>query len=174
MPEQAGAVTFKGTPMTLCGEGTIAEGQPAPDATLTAIDLSERKLSDYRGKTVVVATVPSLDTSVCDTQTRQFNEQAAGLGDGVAVLTISNDLPFAQKRWCGAAGVERVETLSDYKDHNFQSAWGLRVKELGLIARSVTVLDGSGVVRHHQLVPEIAEQPDYDAALEAAKGAAGA
>lgn len=173
MAEQAGAVTFKGTPMTLTGDGSIAEGQPAPDAALTAIDLSEKKLSDYRGKVAIVATVPSLDTSVCDAQTREFNEKAAELGENVVVLTISNDLPFAQKRWCGAAGVERVETLSDYKDHQFQNAWGLRVKELGLIARSVTVLDPQGKVAYHQLVPEIAEQPDYGPVLEAAKRAAG-
>jgi thiol peroxidase len=172
MVEQAGAVTFKGNPMTLAGEGRIAEGQPAPDATLLANDLSEKKLSDYLGKVAIVATVPSLDTSVCDAQTRQFNEQASALGENVAVLTVSNDTPFAQKRWCGAAGVERVETLSDFRDHELQQGWGLRVKELGVIARSVTVLDPSGNVAYHQLVQEIAEHPDYEAALGAAEQAA--
>jgi len=174
MPEQAGGVTFKGNPMTLAGEGSVAEGRPAPDATLLANDLTEKKLSDYRGKVAIIATVPSLDTSVCDAQTRQFNEQASALGEGVVVLTVSNDTPFAQKRWCGAAGVDRVETLSDFRDHELQHRWGLRVKELGVIARSVTVLDASGKVAHHQLVKEIAEHPDYDAARAAAKQAAGA
>jgi len=173
MPERQGAVTFKGDPMTLTGSGQITEGQPAPDFELVDTSMQTRRLSDDRGKVVVLSTVPSLDTSVCDAQTRRFNAEAAELGDDVVVLTVSVDLPMAQKRWCGSAGVDNIITLSDYKDHSFQDAWGLRIKELGLIARSVTVIDREGKVVYHELVPEVAQEPDYDEALEAVKKAKG-
>ncbi len=166
MSEREGAITFKGNPMTLVGN-ELQVGQPAPDFALTANDLSTKTKADYAGKTVVLSTVPSLDTPVCDVQTRAFNDRAAELSGDVVILTVSVDLPFAQKRWCGAAGAERVELLSDYKDHGFMNAYGLRVKELGLIARSVSVIDGDGTVVYHELVPEIAQEPNYDAALEA-------
>ncbi len=171
MTQRQGAVTFKGKPMTLMGE-ELTVGQASPDFSLTANDLSTKTLDDYRGKVILLATVPSLDTGVCDTMTRRFNEQAAKLGDNVVVLTVSMDLPFAQKRWCGAANVENVETLSDYKDHRFGSAWGLRIKELGLLARSVSVIDSDGHIAYHELVREVTEEPDYDAALAAAKSLA--
>ncbi len=164
----AKTVTMKGNPLHLTGEG-LSVGAEVADAELIATDLSAKKLSDYRGKVVVLSTVPSLDTSVCDTQTRKFNEQAAGLGDDVVVLTVSMDLPFAQKRWCGAAGIENVECLSDYKTHKFGMATGLRVQELGVLARSVSVIGRDGKVVYHELVPEIAQEPDYAAALDAAK-----
>lgn len=170
MSEREGAITFKGNPMTLVGN-ELQVGQPAPDFALTANDLSTKTKADYAGKTIVLSTVPSLDTPVCDVQTRAFNDKAAELGDGVVILTVSVDLPFAQKRWCGAAGAERVELLSDYKDHNFMNAYGLRVKELGLVARSVSVIDADGAVVYHELVPEIAQEPNYDAALEAVAAA---
>ncbi len=173
MPDKQGAVTFKGNPMTLTGSGELAEGQPAPEFTLIGTDMQPKSLADYRGKTVVLSTVPSLDTSVCDTQTRRFNAEAADLGDDVVILTVSNDLPMAQKRWCGAAEVDNIVTLSDYMDHSFQDAWGLRIKELGLIARSVTVIDADGKIVYHQLVPEVAQEPDYDTALAAVKQARG-
>jgi thiol peroxidase len=166
-------VTMKGQPMTLAGQ-ELAVGQPAPDVELTAVDLSKKKLSAYRGKVVVLCTVPSLDTSVCDAQTRRFNEEATALGEDVVVLTVSMDLPFAAKRWCGAAGVDRVECLSDYADHSFGQAYGLRVEPIGLLARSVSVIDRQGEVVYHQLVPEIAQEPDYEPALAAAKAAAAA
>jgi len=171
MTERKGAVTFKGEPMTLVGEAEIVVGDKAPDFELVATDLTTRRLSDYKGKVVVLSTVPSLDTSVCDVQTRRFNAEAAELGDDVEVLTVSMDLPFAQKRWCGAAGVERVTCLSDYKAHDFGRQYALRIQELGLLARSVTVIDREGTVAYHELVREIAEEPNYDAALDVVKQA---
>ncbi len=170
MSERTGAVTFKGNPLTLVGDA-VSSGQSAPTFTLTANDLSDKSLDDYKGRVVVMATVPSLDTPVCDTEIRRFNEEAAGLGEDVSVLAVSMDLPFAQKRWCGAAGVERVETLSDYKDRSFGRNYGLFIKELGLLARAVIVIDKQGRIAHHELVKEVAEEPNYDAALSAAKAA---
>ncbi len=169
MTERAGAITLKGNPKTLVGN-PIKVGQSAPDFNLRGQDLSEIKLADYAGKTLIVATVPSLDTPVCDTETRRFNEEAAKLGDQVRVLVVSVDLPMAQKRWCGAAGVANVTTASDYLDHKFGVDWGIRIKEIGLLARSVTVVDPSGKVAYHELVGEVADEPNYDAALAAAKG----
>ncbi|MHC4994548.1 MAG: thiol peroxidase [Planctomycetota bacterium] len=171
MSEHEGVITFKGGPLTLLGDAPTA-GSAAPDFTLAANDLSAKSLSDYAGKTVILSVVPSLDTPVCDTQTRKFNEEAAGLSDNTVVLTVSVDLPMAQARWCGAAGVERVETLSDYKDHGFGVAYGVRIKELGLLTRAVFVIDGGGQVTYSQIVPEVTDEPDYAAALEAAKAIA--
>lgn len=168
MSEHPHAITFKGNPMTLVGE-QVNEGDTAPDVTLIANDLSEHKLSDYRGKTIVLATVPSLDTGVCDAETRRFNEEAANYGDDTVVLTVSMDLPFAQKRWCGAAGIDRVTTLSDYRDRELAQSFGLLIKELGLLARSVLIIDPQGVVRYKQLVPEVAQEPDYAAVADALK-----
>ena len=171
MSERTGAVTFKGDPLTLIGE-EVSVGSDAPDFTATTTDLAPKKLSDYKGKVVVLSSVPSLDTPVCDTQTRKFNEEAAKLGDDVAVLTVSLDLPFAQKRWCGAAGVDNIVALSDYKgDHDYANKYGRMIKELGLLARSVAVVDKQGVLTYSQLVQEVAEEPDYEAALSAAKAA---
>ena len=170
MPDRTGVITFKGGPLTLEGDA-VNVGDKAPDATLAANDLSEKKLSDYCGKVCIVSVVPSLDTPVCDAQTRRFNEAAGQLGDEMVVLTVSMDLPFAQKRWCGGAGIDHVETLSDYKNHDFASAYGLYIKELGLLARCVMVLDRQGTIKYIDLVREVASEPDYDAALEAAKAA---
>ncbi|MBY0307128.1 MAG: thiol peroxidase [Phycisphaerales bacterium] len=163
---------MRGKPVTLEGQA-VAVGRPAPDFTAVANDLSEKKLSDWRGRTVILSTVPSLDTAVCDKETRTFNQRAAGLGDGVVVLTVSMDLPFAQKRWCGAAGIDRVVTLSDFKRREVGERYGLRMAENGLLARAVTVIDPRGVVRYQQIVGEVASEPDYDAAVEAARAAAG-
>ena len=168
MAERTAAVTLKGKAMTLVGE-ELKVGAKAPDFTLTANDLSPRSLADYAGKVKILSVVPSLDTPVCDTQTRKFNERAAELGPDGVVLTISMDLPMAQNRWCGATGAENVQCLSDYKDHTFGSAYGVRIKEVGLLARTVIVLDRDDTVKHLQLVPEVAEEPNYDAALDAAK-----
>lgn len=166
MTEKAQAITLHGNPFTLVGNEP-AIGKPAPDATLVDNDLKPVKLSDYGGKVVILSTVPSLDTPVCDMQTRRFNTEAAALGKDVAVLTLSMDLPFAQKRWCGAAGVDQVVTLSDYKEADFARAYGLLIKELRLLARAVLVIDRDGVIRYYQLVKEVSEEPDYDAVLAA-------
>jgi thioredoxin-dependent peroxiredoxin len=168
MEERKGLVTMKGKPVTLVGQAVKA-GQKAPDFEVTANDLSPVKFSSFAGKVCIIASVPSLDTSVCDMETRKFNEKAAGLGSDVVVLTISMDLPFAQKRWCGAAGIKNVQTLSDYRDASFGNAYGVLIKDLRLLARAVFVVDKKGVVRYLQIVPEIATEPDYDAALKAVK-----
>ena len=170
MSQGTASRTFKGNPVSIVGEPPKV-GEKAPDFSLTNTDMARRKLSDYEGKVKLISVVGSLDTSVCDNQTRHFNEQVAALGDDVVVLTISMDLPMAQKRWCGAAGVDRVECLSDYKDHSFGKDWGVRVEDIGLLARSVFVVDRDDVVRYAELVPEIVQEPDYDAALAALKEA---
>lgn len=168
MTEHAGAVTMKGNPLTLLGDMPTV-GDPAPDFELTAADMSGKTLKDFAGQVKLLEIVPSLDTSVCDTETRKFNELAATLGDNIVVLTISMDLPMAQKRWCGAAGVDQVVCLSDYKDHRFGQSYGLRIKELGLLARAIIVIDQNDIVQYVQLVKEVAQEPDYNAALNAAK-----
>jgi thiol peroxidase len=168
MMERDGLVTMKGNPVTLLGEEVTA-GSEAPDFTALDTDLKPVSLKDFRGKVVVVASVPSVDTPVCDAETRRFNEEAAGLGDGVAILAVSMDLPFALKRWCGAAGVDRVVTLSDHRDASFGRDWGVLLKDLRLLARSVWVVDREGTVRYAQLVKEIAEEPDYGEVLKAVK-----
>jgi thiol peroxidase len=168
MNERKGIVTMKGKPVTLTGT-PVKVGQKAPDFEVVANDLSTVKLSSFAGKTCIIASVPSLDTSVCDIETRRFNEEAGKLGGDVVVLTISMDLPFAQKRWCGAAGIKNIQTLSDYRDASFGKAYGVLIKELRLLARAVFVVDKAGVVRYVQIVPEIATEPDYNAALKAVK-----
>ena len=168
MGEQRGIVTMKGKPVTLTGT-PVNVGQKAPDFEVVANDLSAVKLSSFAGKTCIIASVPSLDTSVCDIETRRFNEEAGKLGGDIVVLTISMDLPFAQKRWCGAAGIKNVQTLSDHRDVSFGSAYGVLIKELRLLARAVFVVDKAGVVRYVQIVPEIATEPDYNAVLKAVK-----
>ena len=171
MKERTGLATMHGNPLTLLGAG-VAVGDKAPDFGLLKNDLSPATLKDYAGKVLILSVVPSLDTPVCDMQTRRFNQEAAALGDGVRVLTVSMDLPFAQARWCGAAGVERVLTLSDHREASFGQAYGLLIKELRLLARAVLVVDALGVIRHYQLVGEVSQEPDYDAALSVARSLA--
>jgi thioredoxin-dependent peroxiredoxin len=170
MKERTGLVTLRGNPFTLLGD-EVKVGQVAPNFTALANDLSPVELSAFRGKVCILSAVPSLDTPVCDTMTRRFNEEAAGLGPDVRILTISMDLPFAQARWCGAAGVDRVQTLSDHRDASFGLAYGVLIKELRLLARSVFVVDRDGNIRHAQIVGETANEPDYDAVLAVAKAA---
>jgi thiol peroxidase len=169
MAERTGLVTLKGNPLTLLGN-EVKVGQAAPDATLVANDLSEVKLSSLlKGKRTIIAAVPSLDTPVCDTETRRFNKEAASLGEDVSILVISMDLPFAQKRWCGAAGIDKLKTLSDHRDASFGNAYGVLVKNVRILARSIFVIDENGKVAYTQIVKEVATEPDYDAALQALK-----
>ncbi|MFC1678774.1 thiol peroxidase [Elusimicrobiota bacterium] len=162
--EATRTVTMKGNPLTLSGEG-IKPGDKAPDFTALDNGLAPVTLSSFAGKVVVISSVPSLDTPVCDLQTRRFNQEAGKLVGDVVVLTLSMDLPFAQKRWCGAAGVDKVKTLSDHRDASFGLSYGMLIKELRLLARGVFLVDREGVVRYAQLVDEIATEPDYDAVL---------
>lgn len=166
--ERTGIITFKGNPMTLQGPD-VKPGDPAPDFRVVNTDLQPVALADSQGKVRLVAVVPSLDTGVCDTMTRKFNEQAAGLPEGAVVYTVSMDLPFAQKRWCGNAGIEKVKTLSDYQDRSFGLNYGVLIKELKLLARSVFVIDANGKIAYREIVPEVTSEPDYDAALAAVK-----
>jgi len=170
MSVHTGLITLKGNPVTLLGD-LPRPGERAPDFTALGGDMNEVSLSDLAGKVLVIASVPSLDTPVCSVETKRFNEEAAKLGDGVSVVTISMDLPFAQKRWCGAEGVETVTTLSDHRAASFGRAYGLLIKEVRLLARAVLVVDRDGVVRHVQLVREVSEEPDYDAVLKAVEAA---
>ncbi len=165
MEERKGIITMKGQPLTLLGKG-LEVGEPAPDFEVLANDLSPVKLSSFRGKICIISSVPSLDTSVCDTMTRRFNEEAGSLGGDVIVLTISMDLPFAQSRWCGAADVKNVQTLSDHRDASFGNGFGVLIKELRLLARAVSVVDKEGIVRHIQIVNELTNEPDYEAVLK--------
>ena len=166
MEEHAGKVTMRGNPLTLVGK-EIQVGDQAPGFRVLDNDLSPVQLSSYQGKICVISSVPSLDTPVCDMETRRFNDEAGKLGPDVVILTISMDLPFAQKRWCGAAGVDKVITLSDHLDASFGEAYGLLIKELRLLARAVFVVDREGIVQYIQLVKEVADEPDYDAVLDA-------
>jgi thiol peroxidase len=168
MQERDGLVTMKGNPITLMGS-ELQVGDKAPDFVAIDNDLNPVNFDSFRGKVCIISSVPSLDTPVCDMETRRFNDEAGRLGDEVEILTISMDLPFAQKRWCGAAGVDRVQTLSDHRDAAFGQAYGVLIKGLRLLARAVFVVDKEGSIRHIELVKEIASEPDYDSVLTAVK-----
>lgn len=161
-------VTMKGNPVTLLGP-EITPGMAAPDFAVVDNDLGLVSLADFKGKVVVLSAVPSLDTPVCDMETRRFNQEAQALGDKVKILTVSMDLPFAQKRWCGNAGVENVQTVSDYQAASFGQAYGVLIDGLRLLARAIFVVDPRGQVAYVQIVPEIASEPDYAAVIEAVK-----
>jgi len=166
--ERTGVATFKGNPITLIGP-EIKAGDKAPDFTVSRNLLTEETLANYKGKVKLISVVPSLDTGVCDQQTRRFNEEAAKLGDNVVVLTISVDLPFAQSRWCGAAGVDKVITLSDYKYRSFGQAYGVLIKEFQLLMRSIFVIDANDTVQYVEYVKEMTEHPNYEAAIAAVR-----
>jgi thiol peroxidase len=168
MTEHPGAITMKGNPLTLLGD-LPAVGQPAPDFEVLDNNLTPVKLSSFKGKICVIASVPSLDTPICDIETRRFNTEAAQFSADVVILTISMDLPFAQKRWCGAAGIDKVITLSDHRNAEFGTAFGMLIKELRLLARAVFVIDRDGIVRLVQLVKEVSQEPDYTAVLDCIK-----
>jgi len=172
--ERKGIVTLRGNAVTLSGP-EIKAGQAAPDFTVIDNNLQPVRLSENKGKVLILSAVPSVDTPVCDTETRRFNQEAASLGSGIEVWTISVDLPFAQKRWCGAAGVERVRVLSDFRDRTFGQSYGILIKDgplAGVTARAVFVVGKDGKVKHVEYVKEIATEPDYNAVLGAAKAAA--
>ena len=169
MIERTGITAVHGNPLTLLGR-EVAVGEKAPDCAASDNDLKPVRLSSFAGKVVILSFVPSLDTPTCDMETRRFNIEAASLGSDVAIVTVSMDLPFAQKRWCGAAGVERVITLSDYKDRCMGEHFGVLIKENGLTARAVFVIDKSGVVRYVQIVPDLSREPDYAPIMAQARG----
>jgi len=168
MIERTGIITFKGNPFTLLGP-ELKVGDKAPDFSVVDNALAPVALASHAGRIRVISAVPSLDTPVCDTETRRFNQEAAALPDNVVVLTVSLDLPFAQKRWCGAAGIDRVTTLSDYRERSFGTAYGVLIKELLLLSRSIFVIDAKDTIRYIQHVPEVTSEPDYAAVLNAVK-----
>ncbi len=166
--ERTGVATLKGNPITLIGP-ELKKGDKAPDFQLNQSLVDVVSLKNYAGKVKLISVVPSIDTGVCDAQTRRFNVEAANLGEKVAILTVSVDLPFAQARWCGAAGVDQVTLLSDYKDNNFGIAYGVLIKELKLDMRAILVIDENDTIQYVEVLKEMAEHPDYDAALAAVK-----
>ena len=158
--ERKGVITFKGNPLTLVGP-ELKIYQLAPDFMVVAQDLKPVKFSSFKGQTIVISSVPSLDTPVCEQQTKKFNEEATHLN--AKVLTISVDLPFAQKRFCDAFNIKNVTVLSDYKDREFGRSFGLLIKELGLLTRAVLVIDPNGKISYTQIVKEVTQEPDYQA-----------
>jgi len=164
--ERTDLVKMKGKQLTLVGN-EVKAGDTAPDFEVLNEMLEPVRLSSFSGKVVVIVSVPSIDTPVCDLEARRFNEEAGKLGDDIVVLTISMDLPFAQKRWCAAAGVTNVQLLSDHRDASFGNSFGVLIKELRLLARSVFVIDRADTVRYIQLVEETTDEPDYEAVLKA-------
>ncbi|NBD25455.1 thiol peroxidase [Paenibacillus glycinis] len=169
--ERTGKATVGGQPITLVGP-ELKVGDKAPAFTINKDLMTEASLSDYKGKIKLISVVPSLDTDVCDAQTRRFNQEASKLGDGVVVLTISVDLPFAQSRFCATAGIERVITLSDYKHRAFGEAYGVLIKELQLDQRAIFIVDADDTVRYVEYLSELSDHPDYDGALAALRGIA--
>lgn len=165
MGERAGIVTMRGNPLTLTGNEVKVDDK-APDFVALANDLSPVAFSSFRGKVCVVSSVPSLDTPVCNAQTRRLDREAERLGADLAILTISMDLPFAQKRWSDAARMNRVQTVSDHRDASFGASYGLLIKELRLLARAVLVVDRDGTIRYIQLVKEITDEPHYEAVFD--------
>jgi thiol peroxidase len=172
--ERAGTITFKGNPMTLVGP-ELKIGDSAPEFRLTASDLSVKNLdalTEHGTRAVLLIAVPSLDTSVCSTESQKFNARIAELPAGMAAYVVSMDLPFAQSRWCGAQGDVTLGMLSDYRDHSFGRGCGLLIKELGLLARANLVIGADKRVRYVEIVPEVTTEPDYDATIAAAQAAA--
>jgi thioredoxin-dependent peroxiredoxin len=166
MEKSTDKVTMKGNPVTLVGS-SLNVGDAAPDAILTANDLSDCTIQSLKGKTLILSVVPSLDTAVCALQTKRFESEAVNLGSDVMIVTISMDLPFAQKRWCSECGVSKVMTLSDHRRGTFGEAYGVLIKEFRLLARSIFVIDPDGIIRYKEIVNEITSEPDYASALKA-------
>lgn len=169
MAVRQGIITMQGKPLTLVGPDLVAGGK-APDFTLLDADLKEVKLNDLAGKIKVISVTPSLDTPVCDLQLRRFNHEAATLPGDVVVLNVSMDLPFAISRFCATASIDRAKALSDHRDASFGEAYGVLIRELRLLARSIFIVDKDDVVRYREIVPEESNHPDYDKALDALRG----
>ncbi|GBD38251.1 putative thiol peroxidase [bacterium HR37] len=167
--ERPGAVTMRGNPVTLIGP-ELKVGDKAPNFTVFEAIGSPVTLDDFKGKIKVFNVIVSVDTPVCDAQTKRFNQEAAGLPGDVEIITVSMDLPFALKRYCSAAGIDRVKTVSDYRDASFGQAYGVLIKEHRLLARAIFVVDRDDTIRHVEYVKEITEHPNYDKALEVLKG----
>ncbi|MCB0334645.1 MAG: thiol peroxidase [Bdellovibrionales bacterium] len=155
-------ITMKGNPLKVMG-APVTVGEKAPNFKLTGVDMQDLELKDFAGKKLIVCAVPSVDTPVCQTETRAFNEKASVLGDDVEVLFVSMDLPFAQKRWCGAENLSNIKTASDFKYRGFGESYGVYLPDLGLLARAVFVIDASGTVTYVDYVSEVAEEPNYEA-----------
>jgi len=170
--ERKGVVTVKGGPLTLLGDA-IKVGQKAPDFKVITHDLAGAAFSEFKGKIKLIASVPSLDTPVCDTEIKRFNDEAAAVSKDVVVIFISMDLPFAQKRFCDAFDIDRVKTFSDHRDADFGLKYGVLIKELRLLARAVFVIDKEDNVKYIECVKELTSPPNYDAALKALKETAG-
>lgn len=168
MQERSGIITFKGNPFTLLGP-SLKVGDKAPEFTVVDNGLAPVNLATSAGTIRIISAVPSLDTPVCDTETRRFNSEAVALPGNVQVLTISLDLPFAQKRWCGTAGIEKVVTLSDYRERSFGQNYGVLIKELLLLTRAIFIVDAADVIRYIQIVPEVTNEPDYAEVIAAVK-----
>ncbi len=166
--ERTGVVTGRGKPLTLIGPG-LKPGDKAPNFKVLANDLSEITLDTDKGKVRLYLSVPSLDTAVCDAETRRFNQEAANFPSGVAVYAISCDLPFAQKRWCGVSNVSNLKTASDHRDLSFGTAYGTLIKETRWLCRAVFLVDKDGVLKYVEYVPEVSSEPNYEAALKAVK-----
>jgi thiol peroxidase len=168
MEEHTEKITMHGNRLTLLGN-LPKEGDTAPDFEILDNELLPVKLSSFRGKVCIIISVPSLDTPVCDIETRRFNKEAARLGSNVNVIVISMDLPFAQKRWCGAAGVDKVITLSDHFKASFGMDYGVLIKELRLLARAVFIVDKDGLINYIQIIKELTDEPDYNKVLDVMK-----
>jgi thiol peroxidase len=164
-------VTLNGKPMSLAGP-EIRVGQKAPDFKLLATDFSEVRLSQSRGRIRLLSVVHSLDTGICDLQTKKFEEQAGKFAD-VVIYTISMDLPFAQARYCGANDIKNLKTLSDYRDASFAKAYGVLIEDLRLLSRAIFIIDRDDTVRYVEYVPEVAQHPDYEKAIAALTTLAG-
>lgn len=162
-------VLFGGKPVQLLGN-EVQVGDPAPEFTVIDQDLNEVHSSKWNNQVRLIASVPSIDTGVCDAETRRFNEEAANL-PGVQVITISADLPFAQKRWCAARGIENLEVLSDHRNFSFGDAFGVHMKDIRLLARAVFVIDSTNTIVYKEIVPNVHDHPDYEKAIQAAKNA---
>ena len=171
MAENKRTVTFKGSPLTLLG-AEIKAGSKAPDFQVLSGDLSKVTLQSFKGNTKLISVVPSLDTPVCDQQTRRFNQEAAQLPGDMVVLTISMDLPFAQGRFCSTAGINKIKTLSDHRDASFGLAYGVLIKELRLLSRSIFIVGADDRVQYVEYVKEVTNHPNYDAALNVLKAGA--